>query len=127
VYREHQANWPILQGQLAVYAARLMRQMGQSAACNSRHPVGARFAKSLMLTYDRAGDCFPITQAVDVEMLGTQRPSVGLALRSLARAGLVSYHQGVLTVLDPRGLAATACECYGQLRYLTGRAPNGKQ
>ena len=30
----------------------------------------------------------------------------------LRRAGLISYHCGTLTIIDPQGLAEGACECY---------------
>jgi CRP-like cAMP-binding protein len=116
VLREHQASWPSLQGLAAPYAASLMRQMAQSAACNRYHPVEQRFAKWLLLTRDRVGDRFAITQEFLADMLGTYRPTVTIAARTLSRAGLVSYGRGVMTVLDRDGLEAAACECYAALR-----------
>ena len=45
-------------------------------------------------------------------MLGARRASVTLAMGILQRAGLLTYHRGVVTVLDRPGLEAAACECY---------------
>lgn len=116
VFQEHSADWPSLDGLRAQFAPRLMRQMAQSAACNRYHPVEERFAKWLLLTNDRVGDRFAITQEFLANMLGTYRPTVTVAARTLANAELVSYRRGVMTVLDREGLEAAACECYASLR-----------
>ncbi len=85
----------------------------QSAGCNRLHPVEQRCARWLLLTHDRVGvDTFQLTHEFLGYMLGTARPSVTLAARGLQHAGLITYHRGVVTVLDRPGLEAAACECY---------------
>ncbi len=85
----------------------------QSAGCNRLHPVEQRCARWLLLTHDRAGaDTFQLTHEFLGYMLGATRPSVTLAARALQHAGLITYHRGVVTVLDRLGLEAAACECY---------------
>jgi len=86
----------------------------QSAGCNRLHPVEGRCARWLLLTHDRAGeDTFQLTHEFLGYMLGATRPSVTLAAGVLQRAGLITYHRGVVTILDRPGLEAVACECYG--------------
>lgn len=45
-------------------------------------------------------------------MLGVRRPTVSIAAGMLAKAGLISYVRGQITILDRLGLEAAACECY---------------
>ena len=85
----------------------------QSAGCNRLHPVEERCARWLLLTHDRVGvDTFHLTHEFLGYMLGVARPSVTLAARMLQHAGLITYHRGIVTILDRPGLEATACECY---------------
>ena len=46
-------------------------------------------------------------------MLGVRRPTVSIAAGMLAKAGLITYVRGQMTILDRQGLKAAACECYG--------------
>jgi CRP-like cAMP-binding protein len=86
----------------------------QSAGCNRLHPVEERCARWLLLTQDRAGaDTFTFTHEFLGYMLGVRRASVSLAAATLQHAGLITYHRGVITILDRAGLEAAACECYG--------------
>jgi hypothetical protein len=46
-------------------------------------------------------------------MLGVQRPSVTVAVRTLSAAALVEQtSRGCLRILDRQGLEPAACECY---------------
>jgi hypothetical protein len=45
-----------------------------------------------------------------------RRGVVNLALGQLRRAGFIDYQDGVVTVLDRRGLEDSACECYAIIR-----------
>jgi hypothetical protein len=49
-------------------------------------------------------------------MLGVHRPGVSVAAASLQEAGLIRYGGGRMTIMDPAGLKASACECYGVIR-----------
>lgn len=98
--------------------------VGQSAACNRLHPVEERCARWLLLTHDRAGtDTFSLSQEFLGYMLGTRRASVTVAAGMLQQAGLLTYHRGIITIIDRKGLEEAACECYGVIaaafdRYL---------
>jgi CRP-like cAMP-binding protein len=88
----------------------------QSAGCNRLHPVEQRCARWLLLTHDRAGrDTFQLTQEFLGYMLGVARPAVTVAARILQRAGLITYHRGVVTIRDRPGLEEAACECYATI------------
>ena len=106
-----------LHGLLDRYAHALFTLAGQSGACNRLHTVGTRCARWLLLTHDRLGaDTFPLTHEYLGQMLGVRRASVTLAAGGLARAGLLTYHRGIVTIRDRAGLEAASCECYGAIR-----------
>lgn len=108
---------PILNQRLLRYTLALMNQMAQNAACNRTHPVGERCARWLLMTQDRVyGPEFVLTQEFLAQMLGVRRPSVSVAAGMLAKAGLISYVRGKMTILDRRGLEEASCECYGIIR-----------
>lgn len=89
-------------------------QFTQGLACNRMHTVDQRCARWLLMTHDRvAGDSFPMTQEFLSEMLAVRRASVTEAAYALQKAGIITYHQRTVTVLDRAGLEAAACECYG--------------
>ncbi len=91
----------------------LMDQMSQVAGCNRRHPLAARAARWLLMTGDRVvGPEFRLTHEFLATMLGADRPRVTLAARSLQQAGLITYHRGLVRILDRPGLVEVACECY---------------
>ena len=72
-----------------------------------------RCARWLLMTHDRVQEpVFPLTQEFLAQMLGVRRPSVSIAAGMLAKAGLISYVRGQITILDRAGLEAAACECY---------------
>jgi CRP-like cAMP-binding protein len=107
------------------YTLALMTQMAQNSACNRLHSVEERAARWLRMTYDRVqSETFPLTQEFMAQMLGVRRPTVSLAAGMLAKAGLIHYVRGQMTVLDPEGLRQAACECYGiitgEFERLTG-------
>jgi len=95
------------------YAGVLLALAAQSAACNRAHDVASRCARWLLMTHDQArNDEFKITQEFLAQMLGVGRSSVSEVAGSLQTSGIVSYHRGVLIVLDRTRLEAAACECY---------------
>jgi CRP-like cAMP-binding protein len=95
------------------YVYMLMVQLATSAACTRFHAVGARLARWLLMSQDRAcGDSFHLTQEFLAYMLGVRRVSVTIAAGDLQRRGIVQYQRGEITVLDRAGLEAAACSCY---------------
>ena len=58
-------------------------------------------------------------------MLGVRRPSVTVVAGILQSAGLIRYNRGRVTVVDRKGLEASACECYGLVRAEMARLVDG--
>jgi CRP-like cAMP-binding protein len=87
-----------------------------TAACNRLHPVDQRLCRWLRMTYNRVQRTeYPLRHEFLAQMLGVQRPTLSTAASLLQRAGLISYRYGKLTIIDPEGLVAGACECYGTM------------
>lgn len=116
---------PVLNRLLLRYTLALMTLLAQNAACNRAHAVEERCSRWLLLTQDRVRQAsFPLTQEFLAQMLGVRRPTVSIAAGMLARAGLISYVRGVITILDRAGLEAATCDCYriiaGEFEHLLG-------
>jgi CRP-like cAMP-binding protein len=95
------------------YAASLMGQIGQTAACNRFHQVQSRLARWLLMTRDRLGSGeFRVTQEFLSAMLGVRRVGVSEAASSFQHQHLIEYSRGVITILDHAGLEAACCSCY---------------
>ncbi|HJT19278.1 MAG TPA: Crp/Fnr family transcriptional regulator [Nitrospira sp.] len=99
------------------YTQALFNQLAQHAACNSLHDVQKRCARWLLMSHDRVGsDDFPLTHEFLAQMLGVRRASVTEVARKLQSAGLITYRQGIMTVIDRKGLERAACEHYRLIR-----------
>jgi len=97
-------------------------QVAQLTACNRLHEVEQRLARWLLMCQDHveSGSLF-LTHEFLSQMLGTGRPSVSLAVASLANAGLIENGRGSVKILNRKGLAEVACECYGVIQNFDGR------
>lgn len=97
-----------------------LRQVSQTAACNARHRLNARFARWLLLMGEQVeGDSFPLTQEFAATMLGARRAGVSAAAAGLQRQGLIQYRRGRVEILDRDGLMEAACECYAAVAAAT--------
>jgi CRP-like cAMP-binding protein len=107
------ARSPPLRDALNRYLHAFMVQIGQTAACNSRHRLGPRLARWLLMTQDRMqSDTFPVTHEFLARMLNVRRAGVTRAAGILQGRKLVRYRRGIITVLDRPALERAACDCY---------------
>jgi CRP-like cAMP-binding protein len=85
----------------------------QSTACNAKHSIEQRLARWLLLAHDRVGtDEFPLTQEFVAMMLGASRPTVTVVAGALQQARLITYHRGIVRILNRVQLEGVSCECY---------------
>jgi CRP-like cAMP-binding protein len=87
-------------------------QAAQTAACNRLHDLDQRLARWLLMTQDRVGSLFSMTQQRLAETLGTGRPTITLAARHMQKAQIIRYTRGVVNILNREALEDLACECY---------------
>ncbi len=107
---------PKLQLLVASYAEALLAQSFQVASCNAVHTVEARCCNWILSTRDRVDeDTLPLTHADLADLLGVQRSTVSLVLRSLQMAGLITQQRGGINIVDRAGLEEIACECYEKI------------
>ena len=116
-FRHEVAQRGVLHDLIGRYTQVLMAQMARTTACNALHEVQRRCARWLLMTHDRMHEQdFHLSHEFLAVMLGVQRPTVSIVAATLQRAGLISYHQGLVSILDRKGLEAASCECYTLIR-----------
>jgi len=99
------------------YAPVLLSVSMQAAICNRFHSVEAQCARWLLTAQDLvSSDELPVTQYLLAEMLGVQRPTITLTMRTLAEKGCIENRRGRVRILNRDRMQAAACECYGRLR-----------
>ncbi len=112
--RRAMADSPALHGVLLRYVQTFMAQTAHTLLANNTRRLDERLARWLLMSRDRLdGDELLFTRPFLSNMLGANRPGVALAIRALARAGLIRHTRGRITVLDRAGLEAAAGGSYG--------------
>ena len=98
---------------LLQYNHGLFIQVARTAVCNRIHPIQERFCRWVLMIRDRMrSDELNLTHEFMASMLGARRADVTIAAGALQKAQLISYSRGRIIILDPKGLIASACECY---------------
>ena len=91
--------------------------LAQNAACNRLHNVKQRLARWLLLTHDRLdSNLIHTTHDFLSRMVGTDRPSVTIALAELEREGVIQASRGSILIQNRRKLEQRSCECYNLFR-----------
>ena len=99
------------------YSETLLSQIAQTAACNARHTVEQRVCRWLLMMHDRAeGESLTYTHEFLASILGANRKSITVAAQAMQAAGLISYHRGMIQVVDRHALENASCECYAVVR-----------
>jgi CRP-like cAMP-binding protein len=89
----------------------------QQVICNTVHPIEERCARWLLNVADRVSrPTFALTHDFLAIMLGVRRASVSEAAADLQRSGAITYHRGIVTILDRALLESRSCECYGETK-----------
>lgn len=95
------------------YTGVTLAQLATSAACLRQHKPRARLARWLLMSQDRAQSHeFPVTHTFLAYMLGETSKGVADAVDTLELRQLIKREHDSVTVIDRRGLEATACSCY---------------
>jgi len=104
------------------YENSFLSQTMHTAGCNGLHSVQQRCCRWLLMSRDRAAsDEFKLTHDYLALMMGVRRASVSDVLSPLQKAGMVQSQRGLMKILDPKRLAATACECYERTKAGEGQ------
>jgi CRP-like cAMP-binding protein len=118
---------PAFRRLLVSYEQLFLAQVQQTAACNAVHNVQSRTCKWLLRMHDLVGDDLPLTQEFFAQMMGVRRTTVTEVAGDLQKAGMITYHRGLIHIVDLEQIRARACECDEDVRshYQRIFAPNG--
>lgn len=106
-----------LQRQLLLFTQVLITQMAQTAVCNRHHSIDQQLCRWLLLSLDRvSSNQLEMTQDLIANMLGVRREGVTKAAGKLQEDGVISYHRGVIDIIDRTGLEDRVCECYSVVK-----------
>lgn len=92
-------------------------QLEQNAACNRLHNVRQRLARWLLVTHDLLdSDVIQTTHEFLSKMIGTDRPTVSVAVAELEREGILEHRRGSIVILDREKLERQSCACYAAIK-----------
>jgi len=127
-FRREFSESSALKRELFLFTHLLMIQIAQTAACNRFHRVSQRMARWILMTSDRIkSNEFRITQEFLALMLGVRRVGISMAASELRERKLLAYRRGNFTILNHRGLVASACECYKIVNDVYARAQGKRE
>jgi CRP-like cAMP-binding protein len=96
------------------FSAYSLRYANQTVACNLLHSVEQRMCRWLLMCRDRVEkEEFVLTHEFLAEMLGVRRQTVTVIAGTLQTAGVITYHRGVIRILNRKKMEDVGCECYG--------------
>ena len=106
----------------------LITQMAQTAVCNRHHSIDQQLCRWLLLSMDRLpSNRLTMTQELIANMLGVRRGGVSEAAGRLQKMGVITYHRGMISVLDRPKLEELCCECYKVVKRETDRLQSYRQ
>ena len=95
-----------------LYVQWQMGQMAQSIVCSRHHAVSERLSHWLLSNAQGANTQeLRVTHETISHMLGVRRESITQAAGRFQAAGWIANSRGKITLKDPEGLRAMACEC----------------
>jgi CRP-like cAMP-binding protein len=100
---------------LLLYSLRnFITHISQVSVCHKHHTLEQQLSRLFLLRLDRQDDNkIELTHELLSNLLGVRREGVSDAAHRLMKKNILSYSRGNITVLDPKALAAHACECHG--------------
>ena len=102
---------------LMCYAQSLITQISQTAICNRLHSIEQQLCRWLLINHDhQQTKTFLMTHDQISNLLGVRRESISMAAEHLKDRRLIEYSRGNITLLDRKGIFASACECYRVVR-----------
>lgn len=127
VFRAALAESGELRDALGRFAQATMTLIAQNSACNRRHSIEERCVRWLLMSHDQMdGQPFELTHQFLSQMLGVRRATVTVTAGALQQAGLISYHRGLVTILNRAGLEDMCCECYAIIHNEYARLLGGE-
>src|SRR6202165_1235168 len=104
------------------FTAYSLRYASQTVACNLLHSVEQRMCRWLLMCRDRVEkEEFVLTHEFLAEMLGVRRQTVSVIAGALQTASVITYHRGVIRILNRKKLEDASCECYGVIKAFYDR------
>jgi CRP-like cAMP-binding protein len=88
-------------------------ELAQNAACNRLHSVKQRIARLFLSMHNRIdSDLISTTHEAVSKMVGTDRPTVSIALAALEQDGLMKCGHASISITDRENLEKQTCGCY---------------